>query len=276
MNRLSASVRPRSEVSAAQVERMYALYAAYYAATAPDRFAADLQAKDYVIELTECGELRGFSTLAVLDFYAAGAARRAIYSGDTIIEHRFWGEQALAQAFCRFAGTLHAADPATPLCWFLITKGHRTYRYLSVFAHDFAPHPERASSPIAAECIDVLARNRFGTAWKPELGIVRFDEGSRGHLDPKWTQPRTTLALRPEVRFFLDRNPGHARGDELCCLTELTALNLRSYARRAFLEGHDDDSPTVSIDRGPRAGVPAVAAVGARGAARAARVDPLG
>jgi hypothetical protein len=33
-------------------------------------------------------------------------------------------------------------------------------------------------------------------------------------------------ADNPHVRFFLERNPGHASGDELVCLTELSDANL--------------------------------------------------
>lgn len=275
MNRLEVSVRERQELSAEDIGRMYALFASYYAETSPERFAADLAAKDYVIQLTAGGIPCGFSTLTLLEFSAGGADRRAIYSGDTIIEHRYWGEQALATAFCRFAGAIKAADPATPLYWFLITKGHRTYRYLGAFSRKYYPHPAHPTPPLAAECIDMLARGRFGDAWKPELGIVRF-ERARGQLRAEWTEPRPSLAARPEVRFFLERNPGHAGGDELCCLTELTGANLRSYARRAFLEGHDEGPCPVSLDRRARAPIPPLAALGAHGPAAAPLFNPRG
>jgi hypothetical protein len=254
---------------------MYSLFSAYYTETSPERFAADLAAKDYIIRLTSGGSLCGFSTLALVEFSAGDAGRRAIYSGDTIIDRRHWGEQALASAFCRFAGAVKAADPGTPLYWFLITKGHRTYRYLGAFSREYYPHPARPTPPLAAECIDVLARGSFGDAWKPAAGVVRF-ERSQGQLRAEWTAPRPALAARPDVRFFLERNPGHARGDELCCLTELAAANLRSHARRAFLEGHDEEPCPVSLDRRARAPVPPAAAFGALGPAPAPRLDPRG
>ena len=258
MNRLNASIRPRQQVSTLDVQRMYALYSTYYSATSPDQFAADFAAKDHLIELVDDGELRGFSTVAVFDFQAGGAARRAIFSGDTIIDHRYWGEQALATAFCRFAGSVYAADPSKPLYWFLIAKGHRTYRYLGAFSQEYCPHPSRPTPALMAECIDVLARTRFGPAWKPELGIVRFD-GSRGHLKARWATPHAALASRLEAHFFLERNPGHADGDELCCLTELVPANLRSHARRAFLEGCHEDSPPLWVDRRSRCCVSRIA-----------------
>jgi hypothetical protein len=275
MNRLTAKVRRRDQLAAGDTGRMYALYSAYYTETSASRFAADLAAKDYVIELAAHGELIGFSTVALLEFRAGGAARRAIYSGDTIIDHRHWGEQTLAVAFCRLAGAVKAADPAMPLYWFLITKGHRTYRYLGAFSREYYPHPSRPTPALAAQGIDALARAKFGAAWKPELGIVRF-ERSQGQLRAPWTEARPSLAARAAVRFFLERNPGHARGDELCCLTELAAPNLRSCARRAFLEGYDEATRSVSLDRRVRGPLPAAAAVGAHGPAAAPALDPRG
>ena len=36
----------------------------------------------------------------------------------------------------------------------------------------------------------------------------------------------------PHVKFFATRNPGHAHGDELVCLTELSSANLTAAGRR--------------------------------------------
>lgn len=219
---------------------MYALYATYYDATPPDRFRSDLDGKQFVIELRDgAGGLRGFSTLAIVDFELARQRRRALYSGDTIIDHRYWGEQALTRAFSRFAGALSASERGVPLHWFLISKGYRTYRFLSVFAAEYWPSPFAPTPPEAQACIDHLAHLKFGAAYRPELGVVRFPH-SRGHLRPEWAAVGAGHRARPEVQFFLERNPRYHMGDELCCLTTLAAGNLRSFARRAFVEGLND------------------------------------
>lgn len=273
MSRLEARVRRPAELDAAARDAMYSLFAQHYAATTRARFEADLAGKDYLIELHADGALRGFSTLALDDFVAGGRRRRAIFSGDTIIHRDSWGEQALVQAFCRLAGALHAADPATPLYWFLITKGHRTWRYLNAFAHRYHPHPLLAPDALATECIDLLARRRFGAAWQAAQGVVRFARPV-GALRPELAAPRASLARRPEIRYFLERNPGHAQGDELCCLTELTPANLRGHARRAFLQGCHDDPRVVPTDRGERAPAAQRAGHDARAAAAPAGAHP--
>jgi len=88
--------------------------------------------------------------------------------------------------------------------------------------------------------METLARARFGDAYDASTGLVRF-ERSRGHLRQPWAAVRGNLQERhAAVRFFLERNPRFHAGDEMVCLTELSAMNLRSFARRAFLRGLND------------------------------------
>jgi hypothetical protein len=232
---LHAVVRERKALSADDVARMYALYATYYDGTSCALFADDLAGKSHVIELTAEGMLVGFSTLAVLPFEYRGWPNLALFSGDTIIDQSHWGEQALVAAFCRFAGRLRAQRDV-PLYWLLISKGYRTYRYLSLFARTYYPQHVAPTPAAVQERLDELARRKFGAAYDAASGIVRFPQ-SRGHLKPAWADVREHLQRHEVVRFFLDRNPGYASGDELVCLTELAADNLRSFARRAFVEG---------------------------------------
>lgn len=248
MDRLSVSLRLRSELSEAEAARMYALYSHYYDAVSPDGFHEDLAGKRWIIQLSEDSQLRGFSTVAIDELVALGVRRRAIFSGDTIIDHRYWGKQALADTFCQLAGALKALEPATPLYWFLITKGYRTFRYLNLFARRYFPHPEEPTPPDMAACIHAMALRRFGSAWNQERGLVCFEK-SHGHLKPEWAGVRGGLRRRKEVEFFLRRNPGYVHGDELACITELTNTNLRSRAARAFERGLREAPSILSIDR---------------------------
>jgi len=238
MTKLHARVRDREALTGTDIERMYALYASYYDATSLPAFRDDLAGKSHVIELLVDGELCGFSTQALLPFEHRGAPNLAVFSGDTIIDQAHWGDQALVAAFCRFAGELKSLEPARPLYWFLISKGYRTYRYLSLFAHRYYPSHADETPPAMQDRLALLGRLKFGAAFDAASGVIRFPE-SRGHLKPQWADVREPLREHAVVRFFLDRNPGYAGGDELACLTELEAGNLRSFARRAFVEGLD-------------------------------------
>ena len=39
------------------------------------------------------------------------------------------------------------------------------------------------------------------------------------------------------MRFFLEKNPGYARGNELVCVAELAPENMKGLAQRLLLEG---------------------------------------
>jgi hypothetical protein len=240
--RLRTAVDPIAALDAATIDDMFALYAFYYDGTSRELFLRDLTDKDHVVTLrTAAGTLAGFSTLALVDFAAADQRAVAIFSGDTIIDQPHWGTQALAFTWIRFAGSLKARAPERALFWFLIVKGHRTYRYLSAFSIDFFPRWDAATPPRAQAVMDTLARRRFAERYDARRGVVSFPK-SQGHLKPQWAFVSPDEAARADVAFFLRCNPGYVHGDELVCLTELTPQNLRPLARRVFEQGMRGES----------------------------------
>jgi hypothetical protein len=59
---------------------------------------------------------------------------------------------------------------------------------------------------------------------------VRLAQGAA--LRPGVAEIDAQRLADPHVAFFRDINPGHARGDELACITELTLENLTPAGRR--------------------------------------------
>jgi len=216
---------------------MYELFEQYYLATSLQMFVRDLASKDTVILLHDKeNRLCGFSTLATSTINVGGETIRIVFSGDTIIERAHWGSHALAFAWIRHIGKIAAQALGMPLFWLLIVKGHRTYRYLPAWMLHFTPDWRHRADTRLTALQDAISTARFGTAYDREAGVVRFAK-SRGHLAPEWAGFTPREALRPDVRFFLERNPGYTHGDELVCLGELAASNLRPLMRRLFLQG---------------------------------------
>ena len=231
-------------LAAATRTDMYGLYARHYDATDHLRFQSDLDDKHFVVLLhDEAGALQGFSTIAEYERELDGRRIGVLFSGDTVIDAQHWGQQALAFAWLRFAGSRKALAPQRPLYWFLISKGHRTYRFLTAFAHAFWPAYDRPTPAAAQTLMNTLARERFGSAYDATSGLIRFAR-SQGHLQAPFASISEAHRRKREVEFFLNRNPGYADGDELVCLCELAAKNLRPIARRVFCseEGINQDS----------------------------------
>lgn len=240
MHRLRSETVPASAIDEPFARELFAIFAQHYRAVTFAQFLADLREKDAVILLrdTETKTPRGFSTQVVSHLTHRGEPLRVLFSGDTIIDRAHWGEQELVRAWCRFAGQTLAAEP-TRLFWFLISKGYRTYLYLPIFFRTFFPRHAMPTPEFAQALMHTLGAEKFGAHYDPARGTARFTD-SRGHLDPALADIPTARLADPDVAFFLEKNPAHARGDELLCLAEISAENMRGLAKRMLLTGAHD------------------------------------
>lgn len=242
MDQLNPEIRQAASLGTDEIQSMYSLLIKYYDSCEYEQYVSDLLDKDYIVMLKDTsGVLQGFSTAKILNYKLNGQAGRAIFSGDTIIHHDYWGSQALPLAWCYLAGKIKAEKLDTPLYWFLIVKGHRTYRYLALFSKQFYPTWRYDTPRSVQDLIDCLAIERFGDAYDLHKSVIHFEK-SQGHLKNDWADIPEHLLIKKDVKYFLQRNPNYHRGDELVCLTELCQSNLRSFALRAFNKGIHSES----------------------------------
>ena len=213
------------------IAQMQQLMHAHYEGVSEGRFLADLQAKQWVILLWDHGTLCGFSTQVLFDHSLAGRCVKILFSGDTIIDKTHWGSLALPVAWGRLMLSLHAANPDTKLYWLLTSKGYKTYRFLSVFFHEFHPSCVSPTPAFEQALLSSIATQRFGKRFDNAAGILRAEPGAQrlregiADIDDKHLRD-------PHVAFFQKLNPGHRRGDELVCLARFHPDNLTPYIRR--------------------------------------------
>lgn len=237
MSRLNAVVVEVSALSSGEKSAMFALFRANYDGAARAVFDRDLEGKDYVVLLTDREkQIGGFSTLAVYEESYEQNPLRVLYSGDTIIDPAYWGKNEFAMTWLQLAGAIKKQRPEVPLYWLLIVKGHRTYRFLSLFSKEYYPRHDAQTPEKQRRIMNYLARRRFGEHYDPASGLVRLPEPRNFLVGDLARVPEKDLG-RAETRFFLSRNPDYASGDELLCLCELEAGNLKRFAREWFLRG---------------------------------------
>lgn len=224
-----------SDVTSEQRDAMFALMERYYENVKRVNFEADLDEKHWIIQVhdAQTGKLCGFSTQMLLDVEVEGRPVKALFSGDTIVARDYWGDSTLAQVGGRLALSLLEAFPEAELYWFLISKGYKTYRFLPVFFHEFYPRPETPTPAWAWAIVDALGRSKYPTSYDPATGIVRASP-SADRLRAGVADITRERLRDPAVRFFVERNPGYARGDELCCLAALTRANFTPAAYRVL------------------------------------------
>lgn len=233
---LRGSVAPRASLTVVERDRMYALLSTYFAGTRRDQFDADLAEKTSVVLLRErdTGEIQGFSTLMRVEISVSECNIVAFFSGDTIVAAQYWGESILSRLWSQTvfaeADCIVADRPSTRVFWFLICSGYKTYRFLPIFFRRFYPNPESRTPGDVQRILDTLGRTKFGDRYDVASGVVRLE-----HATPlrDGVADVTEHRLRdPLVAFFASRNPGHTRGDELACITEISRSNLTRAGER--------------------------------------------
>ncbi len=215
---------------------MYELLQAHFENTTYQRFLDDLSEKETAILLRdpERGRLAGFSTLMKLEIEVSGRRVVGFFSGDTIVAREHWGVSFLGASWAKVvfaaADRIALESPHTPVDWFLICSGYKTWRYLPTCFRSYLPHPEQQASEFDHSVLHTLARRKFGDDYDATSGIVRFRHANP--LRPGVADVTERRLRDPLIDFFVRKNPGHIRGDELACLVRISRDNLTPAGRR--------------------------------------------
>lgn len=225
-----AEACPCASLTNAQRGEMLALLQEHFDGVSEAQFQTDLDAKDWALRISRGGTLVGFSTLKAYTTEYAGRAWNVIYSGDTVMSPEAWGSPVLARAWIALVRAIQSSTPGERWHWLLLSSGFRTYRFLPVFWREFWPRYDAEPNDETRDVMAALAREQFDGGYDAAAGVVRFPRPQRlkQHLAPV----PEGRSQDPHVRFFLERNPGHAAGDELVCFASLGDDNLTAAGQR--------------------------------------------
>ena len=226
MGKLRSKTVSVERLDSTTVRAMYHLYEQYYENVTCSGFTRDLRNKQKVILLYgQAGEVRGFSTVTTFDQDYSGRQYHIIYSGDTIIDQEYRGSAALALAFLRIIIAAKLKRPVSPVYWFLVSKGFKTYLLLANNFINYYPRYDRPQSGFLRQLTAMLAERIYPGHLDHDTGIIRF--GDRQHEKLKSFVSPITAAMcetYPKISFFQQRNPNWEKGDELACVGEVSLL----------------------------------------------------
>lgn len=226
---LRGNIIPAKEINSQQKSEMFGLLSEYFYGYTPDNFERDLENKNDVILLRkDDGTIRGFSTIQILESSIDDKIIRALFSGDTIIDKDYWGANELFQVWIPYVIKKKDESPQTPFYWFLLSSGYRTYKYLPTFFNKFYPSAENDDDKTLKQILDRLCLEKFKADYDPKRGIVRFSH-SKERLKPELSEVVENQKRNKDVAFYLEKNPGHSKGDELACLTEISRENFKRF-----------------------------------------------
>lgn len=237
------------------IEDMWALYANHYDNVDRAVFDRDLSEKQFVFLAFDArsGAVGGFSTAVISTHRYRGRRIGVYFSGDTMVDPRYWGQRALHRAVVATLLEWHLRHRSRRLYWHLVCNGYRTFLSLANNFPEYWPHPERELPEWERGLIDQITGQRFGSKWCPDRGVVT----DTVRLKPRVAPITSDVRALPAVRFFLRANPGHADGDELSMIGRVNArffcrigikLGRKSWAARSSAPRHRPVPASVCAD----------------------------
>lgn len=233
---LTRVVRPK-DLKVDKIAEMYELMAESYENLDYNKFISDLKAKDYVILLYDEEVIYGFSTYKLITLDYHGEIINGIFSGDTIVHSSQAMSLGLQRTFSRIVKKY--MDKYGSLYWFLVCKGHKTYRYLSLYTLDYYPNYKTETPGREQEIMSLYAESFYGEAYDRQRGIIK-NTGSNDYVKHGVSDIDNKALRKKEVQFFVERNPGYINGDELVCIAEFKPENMRT----AFYKMVENDDRT--------------------------------
>ena len=233
---LRAEIVSIARLEAAERARMFELMRQYYDRMAEEKFLLDLSNKHAVILLRDEAEnkIRGFSTLRIVQARVGNKRLRGVFSGDTVIEKRYWGQRTLGKAFLRFLFFEKLKRPLEPLYWLLISKGYKTYLMM---ANNFSEHYPRFERPTPASkkaIMDAFYAELYPSNYDPETGLIKFSDEHECLKSGVAGISNSLLASNRRVAFFQKANPQWNRGVELACIERMSLFMPFYYALKVL------------------------------------------
>lgn len=240
MKKLKCINKRISDLSENDIREMHKLFGQYYHNAEFDQFQIDLQKKDYVFVLKDkyTDEIKGFSTIVQMNSLVKGKPVRGFFSGDTVIDREYWGQGTLGVAFLLFLFKQKLKKPFTPLYWFLISKGYKTYLLMANNFKTHYPRFERETPSEMKTLIDNFATDLYGEHYDCARGIISYSQHEtklKDCLKSNVTPITEEMQLKNKrIEYFAKNNPNWEQGDELACIAKMTLAMPFYYQFKVF------------------------------------------
>jgi hypothetical protein len=193
-------------------------------------------AKTGVIILQDKKENRivGFSTWTEIEIMAAGKKALGVFSGDTVVEKKYWGNRELQKSFAKLLLKTKIRKPNTSVFWLLISKGYKTYLLLT---NNFPKHyPRHDKNNIKLESIvDNYCQQLYPSAYNTTHRLLDFGDEYQHLKGDVAAITQDMTESHPDIKHFELLNPSWRQGTELPCVGEVSVDMFWQFIRKNIL-----------------------------------------
>jgi hypothetical protein len=220
---MKTKIIPVPQLQNPQIARMFEIMTGYYDNMKEENFRRDLQEKeDVILLLSPDGGIQGFSTILHKEMNIDGEKMIALYSGDTVLDKKYWGNGALGLAFGRYLLRTKMKNPFRRVYWFLISKGYKTYLLMTNNFYIHYPRYNKSTPALEQKIMDTFYGERFANQYSAAEGLIHFESVKSSPLKYSVADITADLMQNPKIAYFARKNPGWNQGVELACVAKVT------------------------------------------------------
>lgn len=223
------------DLNAEHVEQMWSLYSQCYGNVERSLFEQDLKEKDCVFYGVNRnnGSFAGFTTAKFYTVEINGQKAGIFYSGDTIFLPEYWGQFILRWTVAKEVLAFKLRTFGTPLYWFLVVMGYRTYLSMARNFKNYWPTYKEDTPKEVEAMLAIISRQRFGLSYSEKTGLIKPSTGLVYLKEAVAPITQDILDISLEVSFLLKKNPEYAHGVEMPCLGRFDLGFLKIFAVKA-------------------------------------------
>jgi hypothetical protein len=221
---LSIETLATQQLSTAQWEELWSFATLYVDATR-EAYEKSIRGKNEIV-LVRDKQTRKLVGLGAVDLYPMvhrGVPCWVIFLGNTVFSEEHRGKNIVEKTGFLYYLRLRVQHPSQPIYLSYVTFSYKSFRMLSRNFREYWPHMNQATPAAEAELIDHLGAKYYKELWVKEEQLAR---GSPVYNLKSWVAEIDEERLKdPQVRFFVQKNPGYKNGDSLFCLVPLHYKN---------------------------------------------------
>jgi len=218
--------KPVRSLLVSERKQMFELMMLYYDGITETQFNKDLDEKEAVMVMLDSKtlEIVGFSTFMFLDLEVGDSMIKGFFSGDTVVHANYRKTTTIGVELGKNFLSSVKRFPENRMFWILISKGCRTYRLLPIFFREWYPRYDCHTPEFAKNVMDAFGKVKYPINYDRDTGLITFS-GLAETLRPGVADAHEGRLNDPHIRYFVERNPSHMKGDELVCVAEVSVKN---------------------------------------------------
>ncbi|MBU1167945.1 MAG: hypothetical protein KKD44_00125 [Proteobacteria bacterium] len=219
MSNLVVKFYSRYELTEKDLEEMHLVFRKYYLNAEMNTFKNDLDKKNGVFLLRDksTDNIVGFSTILEMRMRINGKKVLGFFSGDTIVEEQYWGNNPLTGEIVKYFVKKLFLHPFTPIYWFLISKGYKTYLLLANNFLQYYPCHNRENKHLEDIAVG-YSTYLFNDYFDKKKKIIDFGANYQALKGGVAEITAEMCSKYPKIAFFNEKNPTWDRGTELPCV----------------------------------------------------------